>query len=316
MRLRTTAGIILGGVFLGLLPAALPAAPAHPGHAPGRPAHAAGRHDQTTGPWDKVKAIFGREPKEKPVAPVEELYDRAMGYFNGRETWFRRRLPFRRDAETGELRSFAVRHNYPKAIKHFQDIITYYPFSKYTPLAELRTADCHFAMKEFEEAAAAYEDFIKLHPVHDEIAYAVYRLGLCHYRQRRKFQRDQSETRAAILQFTLLRQRWPASAYAAEAEPLLLECRTRLAQHELYVGDFYFRRKDYWASAMRYAVIVRDYAETGLADRALLQEGRCYQLLERPEEARERYRRLAAEYADSPLAAAAQNRLRELGEAP
>lgn len=266
-------------------------------------------------PWYQSLSRL-KQKKEKPVPPPEELFDQAMSYYQGRETWFRRGLPFRRDRRTGELRRWAVRHNYPKAVKLFQDIITHYPYSRFTPLAELRIADCKFAMKEWEEAALAYEDFIKFHPVHPEIAYATFRLGQCHYRQRLKFPRDQTETRAALTQFQILLTRWPSSPYAEQAAPFVQECMERLARHEMYIGDFYFHQKQYWASAMRYAEISQSYPEAGFTDRALFQEAQSYDRLRRFPEAAQRYQRIVQEFPHSRYAGPAGLRLQSLAGAP
>lgn len=265
---------------------------------------------------EKLARFFNPHPKKKPPKPVEQLFDQGMSYYQGRETWFRRHLPFRTDRRTGKPRAWAVRHNYPKAVKLFQDLITYYPYSKYAPLAELHIADCKFAMQDWREAGPAYEDFIKFHPVHPEVPYATYRLGLCHYKQRLKYYRDQAETKSALAQFELVRTRYSNSPYAQEAEPVRQDCLKRLAQHELYVGDFYFKHQQYWAAAMRYAVISKTYPDPGLNDQALFQEARSYDRLRRFPEAIERYQKLVAETPDSRYAEEAKSRLRALKVSP
>jgi outer membrane protein assembly factor BamD len=268
------------------------------------------------GEGSRFSKLFHHQKKKKPPQPVEKLFDQAMSYYQGRETWFRRRLPFRINHRTGKPRSWAVRHNYPKAVKLFQDVITYYPYSKYAPLAELHIADCKFALENWEEAGPAYEDFIKLHPVHPEIPYAVFRLGRCHYQQRLKYYRDQTETKAALTQFQILENQYPKSPYVQEAAPLLEDCLKRLARHELYVGDFYFKHKRYWASAMRYAVIARDYPHLGFTDQALFQEAQSYDRLQRYPEAVERYQKVIAEAPDGRYAGPARDRLQALKVLP
>jgi len=265
---------------------------------------------------DKFSKLFHLQKKKKPPKPVEQLFDKAMSYYQGRETWFRRHLPFRINHKTGQPRSWAVRHNYSKAVKLFQDIITYYPYSKYALLAELHIADCKFAMENWDEAGPAYEDFIKFHPVHPEVPYAIFRLGMCHYKQRLKYMRDQAETKAALTQFQILQTRYPDSPYAREAAPLIEDCRKRLARHELYVGDFYFKHKRYWASAMRYAVISQSYPGLGFTGQALFQEARSYDRLQRHSEAIERYQKVIAEAPDSRYASQARDRLQALKVSP
>ena len=266
---------------------------------------------------EKLSNLFHRPNKrKKPPKPVEILFDQAMSYYQGRETWLRRHLPFRTNHRTGKPRSWAVRHNYPKAVRLFQDIITYYPYSKYAPLAELHIADCKFALENWDEAGPAYEDFIKFHPVHPEVPYATFRLGQSHYHQRLKYYRDQAETKSALTQFQILQTRYPDSTYAKDAAPLLEDCLKRLAQHELYVGDFYFRHKQYWAAAMRYAVISKTYPNLGFTDRALFQEAQSYDRLQRHSEAIARYQKVVAESPDSHYAEQARSRLQALQVSP
>jgi len=48
------------------------------------------------------------------------------------------------------------------------------------------------------------------------------------------------------------------------AEKMLRECRIRLAEHEFYVGEFYFKQKNYPSALMRFETITREYAGLGL----------------------------------------------------
>jgi outer membrane protein assembly factor BamD len=48
------------------------------------------------------------------------------------------------------------------------------------------------------------------------------------------------------------------------AEKILRECKKRLGEHEFYVGEFYFKRKQYKAALKRFETIARDYANLGL----------------------------------------------------
>ena len=48
------------------------------------------------------------------------------------------------------------------------------------------------------------------------------------------------------------------------AERLLLECKQKQAEHEFYVGKFYFTQKKYQAALIRLEKITRDFANIGL----------------------------------------------------
>ena len=48
------------------------------------------------------------------------------------------------------------------------------------------------------------------------------------------------------------------------AEKALRECKKRLGEHEFYVGQFYFKKKDYKAAIKRFELIMREYTNLGL----------------------------------------------------
>ncbi len=73
------------------------------------------------------------------------------------------------------------REKYSGALEAFQNLKDWYPFSKYTSLAELKIADAHYQKKAYEEAIFAYQEFKSLHPQNEAIPYVDYQIGLCYY---------------------------------------------------------------------------------------------------------------------------------------
>jgi len=153
---------------------------------------------------------------------------------------------------------------YKKAIEHFQRLRDEYPLSKLALLAELGIADSHFSDEEYGEAEMAYNDFINLHPTNENLPYAMYQLGMCHYKQMYSIDQDQTETIKARKEFERLIARFPNSKFSVMAEKVLRECKQMLGEHEFYVGQFYFKRKQYKAALKRFEIIERDYANLGL----------------------------------------------------
>ncbi len=110
--------------------------------------------------------------------------------------------------------------DYQAAIDKFQDIIDNYPYSDYAVLAELRIADAHFAQHQWEEALSYYRDFAQLHPDHEKVPYTIYQRALCHERQSRSSNRDQTQTREAVSALDELITRYPNAQETGEAEVL------------------------------------------------------------------------------------------------
>ena len=150
---------------------------------------------------------------------------------------------------------------YRKSLESFEKIKDWYPFSKYAPLAELKTADAHFKLKEYEDATFSYESFENLHPRNEAIPYVVYQIGMCHFNRIEAVDRDQSFTRSALNIFSRLIRAHPENEYAQNAEKHLVTCRKHLAGHEFYVGEFYYKGGHCKSAVTRFKTIIDNYPE-------------------------------------------------------
>lgn len=151
--------------------------------------------------------------------------------------------------------------DYHDALAAFTTLKERYPYSRYAILAELKVGDAHFYRKEYPEAVAAYEDFIHLHPKNEAIPYVLYQIGASYYEQLLTEDRDQTPTYQAILAFQRLLKEHPDSAYASKARESILDCRKLLAQHELYVANFYYKSKHYRAALSRFENVLAGYSD-------------------------------------------------------
>ncbi len=156
---------------------------------------------------------------------------------------------------------------YERAAETFKKFKEEYPLSDLTPMVELRTADSYFFDKNYAEAIVLYEEFKKLHPLHPEIPYSISQLGMCHLKQMHTLDRDQTETEKAIEQFRYLAENFPQSPHVPEAKANMKICQKQLADHEFYVGNFYFRMKKYKGALARFEGISQKFPESGLDEK-------------------------------------------------
>ena len=154
--------------------------------------------------------------------------------------------------------------DYKKAIETFSRVRDEYPLNPVALMAELGIADSYFENEQYIDAEVAYNSFVDLHPTNPNVPYAMFQLGMCHYQQMQTIDRDQSETVKARKEFERLMARFPQSKFAIMAEKNLREVKQRQAEHEFYVGEFYYRTKKYEAALKRFEGIQRDYANLGL----------------------------------------------------
>jgi outer membrane protein assembly factor BamD len=176
--------------------------------------------------------------------------------------------------------------NYEAAAEVFQQIKDRYPYSEFSAEAELRIADALFEKKEYEEAYQAYSEFEKLHPTNDHIPYVVYQQGMCDFEQMTTIDRDQSHTLAAKEAFERLVKRFPRSPYAAKARNHIRKCLIFLAEYELYVGKFYYDRRQYQAAMDRFRYVLENYPDLGQYHEALEYMNKCKDMMLHPDKGR------------------------------
>ena len=192
------------------------------------------------------------------------------------------------------------KREYTDALEKFQEITSTFPDSPpYTVWAELKVADCHFFHQKYVEAVAAYEEFRKVHPTHEEIPYVQYQIGMSYYEQAVSSDRDQTATRKALSNFEYLVANYPPSLFTEKAGEKITVCRERLASHELYVGNYYLKRKHYMGAAQRFENFLDEFADVPDQDKALFLLGKCYIELGQAENASYAFNKLVTEYPNS-----------------
>jgi outer membrane protein assembly factor BamD len=190
-----------------------------------------------------------------------------------------------------------------EAIEFFTRLKDYFPSDEfYAPKADIRIADCYRLRKEYPEAITRYLEFKKQHPFHSEIPYVEYQVGLCHYRQVLSKDRDQKATIKALTAFQNVVANHPGTVFAEKAREKIIFCRRRLAESELYIARFYFRKGKYAAAQKRASSALAKYPASGVDDQALYYLSFALHKQEKDAEALTPLMQLVGEYPQSPFA--------------
>ena len=159
--------------------------------------------------------------------------------------------------------------HYQIAIEKLKLIRNKFPYSSFATEAQLKIADVYYLQESYAEAALAYEAFRDLHPKHEKVPYAMFRAAKSYYNDAPgTVARDLSTVQKALDAYNEFLKRFPQAPEAAEARKDLAECRRLLAEKELYIGDFYFKRDFYDSAKPRYQKILNLYPETEAAKQA------------------------------------------------
>lgn len=153
--------------------------------------------------------------------------------------------------------------DFEAAAEIFQKIKDRYPYSKFATRAELKMADAQYEKGLFDEAYDSYTEFEKLHPKNPDVPYVMFQKGMCNFRRVSTIDRDQSYTREAKEDFERLIKMYRKSPYAERARRKVRECYIKLAEHEVYVGDFYFKMGKYRPALDRYLYLIEHYPDVG-----------------------------------------------------
>jgi len=185
-------------------------------------------------------------------------------------------------------------------LKKFDQLKASFPDSPpYTLWAELKIADCHFLKKEYIEAIAAYEEFKKVHPTHEEILYVQYQIGQAYFNQMLTLDRDQASTKKALSSFEYLIANYPPNLFTEKAKGKIGVCKKRLADHEFYIGNFYYTHEKFRAAAQRFEGLLANFPKNPEEDKTLFLLGRSYLELDQEGKAKEAFNRIVTEYPKS-----------------
>ena len=175
--------------------------------------------------------------------PVEELYNEAQDLL-----------------ENGEPRQAGLA---------FEEVERQHPYSQWATRAQLMSAYAFYEANNYDEAIAAAERFVELHPGHEDVPYAYYLIGISYYEQISDVGRDQKMTERALEAFDELVRRFPDSRYARDGELKADLARDHLAGKEMSIGRYYLRRGQYLAAINRFRNVVERYQTTTHVPEAL-----------------------------------------------
>ena len=197
--------------------------------------------------------LGGKEYDETLGWPAQKLYDEAKDALNS--------------------------GTYALAIKYFEKLEARYPYGRYAQQAQLEIAYAYYRDGEVAQAVAACDRFIKLHPNHANVDYAIYLKGLTNFNDTQSLfagltredpaERDPKGAKESFDAFKELVTRFPQSKYTPDATARMKFLVNTLAQHEVHVARWYMRRTAYIAAVNRAQYALKTYPEAPATEEAL-----------------------------------------------
>lgn len=150
---------------------------------------------------------------------------------------------------------------YSRAADNFLKLKDRFPFSPLTPQAEVALGDAYFLDGRYGEALDAYKEFETLHPASPHIPYVLFQMGVSNMKMFRTIDLRQDNVKEALELFYRLEESFPKNEFAKQVKAHIYTCRKILAEHEIFVGDFFWRTQQYGAAWHRYLFILENYAD-------------------------------------------------------
>lgn len=190
--------------------------------------------------------------------------------------------------------------------KYYSKLLARYPFGRYAQQSQLDLIQLEYKDREYDKAVAQADKFLQLYPRSPYADYARYMKGVITYSRDVSIidrlvptniaQSDQSLMKQARENFQTLVEQSPNGEYTEDAKMRMVFLRNISAEHEIYVAEYYLRRKAYLAAANRGQFVLENYQTTPSAALALAVMVRAYKELNLPDLSADAERVLATNY--------------------
>jgi len=147
------------------------------------------------------------------------------------------------------------------AIKMYERLEAKYPFGRYAQQAQLEVAYAYYKLNETAQCISAVDKFMKLHPNHPNVDYALYLKALANFKEdlgpltylakQDLADRDAKAARESFEAFKEVITRFPESRYVNDSRERMIYLVEALARHEVHVAQYYLKRGAHLAAANR-----------------------------------------------------------------
>ena len=155
------------------------------------------------------------------------------------------------------------------AAKKFNEAEILYPQSVWAPRSSLMAAYSYYSQDYYQNSTDELNRFLKIYPNHIRTDYARYLLAINHYEQIINEKKDLGPILEAKENFTIVKENYPNSDFALDAEYKLNLIEEMLASKEMYLARYYIQKEKWIPAINRYKEILKNYNTTIYVEEAL-----------------------------------------------
>jgi outer membrane protein assembly factor BamD len=164
--------------------------------------------------------------------------------------------------------------NWEASAKIYEQLEGKFPYGRFAQQAQIEVAYAYYKQGETAQALSALDKFVKLHPNHPNLDYALYLRALVNFKEdlgilarlvkQDLADRDPKAARESFESFKDLVTRFPESRYTADSRQRMAYLVEALARHEINVARYYLSRGAYLAAANRAQDALKNYSTASI----------------------------------------------------
>ena len=187
------------------------------------------------------------------------------------------------------------------AAKKFNEAEILFPQSTWAPKSALMASYSYYTQDYYDDAIVELKRFIKIYPKHKNLDYAYFLLATSYYEKIVDEKKDLQSIINAKTYYNIVKNNFPNTDYALDAEFKLDLIDDILASKEMYIGRYYFEKKKWIPAINRFKTIIDDYDTTIYTEEALHRLVEVYYILGLEKEAKKYANLLGYNYQSSIL---------------
>ena len=155
------------------------------------------------------------------------------------------------------------------AAKKFNEAEILFPQSIWAPRSSLMAAYSYYSQDYYEDSINELIRFLKTYPNNIRTDYARYLLAMNYYEQIINEKKDLGPIVKAKNNFILVKENFPNSDFALDAEYKLNLIEEMLASKEMYLAKYYSEKEKWIPAINRYKEVLKTYSTTIFVEEAL-----------------------------------------------
>ncbi len=214
--------------------------------------------------------------------------------------------PSIQDRSSDEIYTQAVEYlkdtNWNASAIEFIEIERQHPASELAVQGMIMAGYVYFKGDKHVEAVKIIDHFLRLHPSHKNVDYALYLKSMIYYDQISDVRREQIATIEALKTMLFLEEKFPDSDYAKNVKAKIVMLKNYLAGKEMFIARKLMKEENYLGALKRFQLILKKFPKSIMQPEALYRMVEIYNTIHLPQQAENIKRILAENHPESEWA--------------